>query len=97
MALALAHHTTENDDSPSETNVPFPGLCAASLFLPFVENDLDTLFIRSWDIYLAAKANQACQLTLREFVDTSLKETPIAPVAISPQILLNLLPSLPTR
>jgi hypothetical protein len=43
---------------------------------------LNALFVRSWDNYLAAKEDQARQLTLKEFVDLTLKEQSTAPVAM---------------
>ena len=43
---------------------------------------LDALFVRSWDTYLAAKEEQARQLTLKAFVDITLKERSTAPVAM---------------
>jgi flagellar biosynthesis/type III secretory pathway M-ring protein FliF/YscJ len=43
---------------------------------------LDSLFVRSWDNYLAAKEDQARQLTLKEFVDLTLKEHSTAPAAM---------------
>jgi hypothetical protein len=45
-------------------------------------NLLDALFTRSWDTYLAAKEEQARQLTLKEFVDPTLIESAAAPVAM---------------
>jgi hypothetical protein len=49
--------------------------CCQTCYINLLANLLDSLFIhRSWDIYLSAREEQAHQLTLKEFVDNTLRE-----------------------
>jgi hypothetical protein len=75
--------TSTNDPEPAHT---YPSMdCDRTAIVDGsnLANLLDTLFVRSWDIYLAAKEEQARQLTLKEFVDLTLKESATAPVAMN--------------
>jgi hypothetical protein len=71
--------TTNNPEPPHQ----FPLLSAEhhSRVLPTAEpyrNLLLALFVCSWDNYLETQADQARQLTLKEFIETTLKETATA-------------------
>jgi hypothetical protein len=53
------------------------------------------LFVHSWDDYLDIQADQAQQLTLKDFIDTTIKESATAPVALElDQIMDNSHPQL---
>jgi hypothetical protein len=74
-----------NDPAPAHT---FPSITNERGYA--VEPAADTLkilceamFVRSWDTYTQAREDQVRLLTLKEFVDTTLKETVTAPVAMA--------------
>jgi hypothetical protein len=47
-----------------------------------LKNLLHSLFVQSWNAYLAVKADQQRQLDLQEFLEASLKDSATAPVAM---------------
>jgi hypothetical protein len=55
---------------------------------------MDSIFVRSWDSYLAAKEEQAHQLALKEFVDLTLKEQSTTPVTMDLNQVTTNLPEL---
>lgn len=77
--------TSMNDSTPAHT---FPSLSNEAGYtveptaagLNFL---LNSFFVQRWDTYLQAKAEEARLLLLKEFIDTTLKESATVPVAMA--------------